>query len=339
MIPRGTGLGEWRHHAATIGLAAVVMMAASGGTAAAQTPPVEPSELLTRNASPQSQRDCRYEALPPPAPPEEEHWHETVLPRHDLFRPLLADMKEPRFYASYRYVDFEGPGLAGSIKDNLNTGVIAAGATFGLYAFRREHGCDGIQINLFGGIFSQFNLDSATQALINSDFQVGLPVTLRLGPWSARLRLYHQSSHLGDEFLLENPTLPRVEFSFEAVDLLISFEHAWWRVYAGAGVIVHAIPDLEPTILQAGAEARSERWWLGENAENSILLLAGGDITSLQARNWGATGSIKAGAELAHVSGRRLRILLTYLRGFTPFGQFVNTKTLQSFGVEIQFEP
>src|SRR2546422_3614331 len=43
------------------------------------------------------------------------------------------------------------------------------------------------------GVFSQFNMQSATNDLINTDYLVGLPLTYRHGSWSTRLRLYHQS--------------------------------------------------------------------------------------------------------------------------------------------------
>jgi len=57
-------------------------------------------------------------------------------------------------------------------------------------------------VSLFGAVFAQFNLDTPSFDLLNADYLVGPELTLRHGRWSGRVRFYHQSSHLGDEFLL-----------------------------------------------------------------------------------------------------------------------------------------
>ncbi len=54
------------------------------------------------------------------------------------------------------------------------------------------------------GVF-QFDLSAPSSDLINTDYVVGVPLSWRSGGWSTRVRLYHQSSHLGDEFLLGRP--------------------------------------------------------------------------------------------------------------------------------------
>src|SRR3989454_12545257 len=84
------------------------------------------------------------------------------------------------------------------------------------------------------GVFSQFNMQSATNDLINTDYLVGLPLTYRHGSWATRFRLYHQSSHLGDEYLLHT-NAQRVDLTFEAAELLVSKEIAQWRVCGGGG--------------------------------------------------------------------------------------------------------
>src|SRR3989441_12003782 len=77
-------------------------------------------------------------------------------------------------------------------------------------------------------------MQSATNDLINTDYLVGLPLTYRHGSWATRLRLYHQSSHLGDEYLLHT-NAQRVDLTFEAAELLVSKEIAQWRGCGGGG--------------------------------------------------------------------------------------------------------
>ena len=95
--------------------------------------------------------------------------------------------------------------------------------------------------------------------LINSDYQLGFPVTPREGPFSARIRLYHQSSHLGDEFLLNNPQVTRVNYSFEEADAVGSFEYRWLRLYAGGGYLLHREPQIKRAKVQWGMELRGSK--------------------------------------------------------------------------------
>ncbi|MEK7826807.1 MAG: DUF1207 domain-containing protein [Thermodesulfobacteriota bacterium] len=75
-----------------------------------------------------------------------------------------------------------------------------------------------------GAVLAQFNLDSSSNDLINADYVIGFPLSYRNGPWSERARLFHQSSHLGDEFLLlpQRPELKvtRMNLNFETIELL-----------------------------------------------------------------------------------------------------------------------
>ncbi len=72
--------------------------------------------------------------------------------------------------------------------------------------------------------------------LVNADYTVGLLASYRTGRLSGFLRLCHQSSHLGDEFILNSQTpVSRVNLSFEEVDLKLSYDVAsWFRIY-GSG--------------------------------------------------------------------------------------------------------
>jgi hypothetical protein len=85
--------------------------------------------------------------------------------------------------------------------------------------------------------------------LINADYIIGFPLSNRNGPWSARARLFHQSSHLGDEFLLQpqKPELKatRINLSFETIELLGALEWEGLQFTAGPSYILHTNSDLE----------------------------------------------------------------------------------------------
>src|SRR2546425_13212929 len=95
-------------------------------------------------------------------------------------------------------------------------------------------------------------MQSATNDLINTDYLVGLPLTYRHGSWATRFRLYHQSSHLGDEYLLHT-NAQRVDLTFEAAELLVSKEIAQWRGDGGGGDLFSPPPaGFAPRVLRGG---------------------------------------------------------------------------------------
>lgn len=276
--------------------------------------------------------DCRYRTTEDrPAAEGEGRLSPAPFPGDDVFRPLLADPKQPQFFASYQHLRAREPGT------DVNAAFVGFGEYFGLWGLRRE-GCDGIQVGVAGGVFAQFNLDAPSSDLINADYVIGLPVSVRRGLWSGRLRLYHQSSHVGDEFLLGNPDFERVNLSFEEVELIGSVERRWARLYAGGGVLVNKEPsDLDIWRVQWGAELRGPGFLspfsgptLGEVRVTPVL---GADFKSFEELGWTVNMSVAGGLEWSSErSARRARLLLTYLRGHNPYGQFFDQR-IESVGV------
>jgi uncharacterized protein DUF1207 len=304
------------------------------------TPPAVAAEeaQAERAAAEEPPVDCRYAS-----PPEREPHAPLIgvfLPKDGVFRPLLADPKEPRFSASYQSMRFEARGIPGERSgDTVDVATIGAGIDFGLAGFRQQRECNGAQLGLFGAIFSQFNMDSPSSDLINSDFVVGVPLSFRWGPISGRGRLYHQSSHLGDEFLLDNPDVDRVNLSFEAIDAVVSLDLEPLRIYGGGGYLIRTEPDLARGIAQWGGELRLERLALELSPRARALPIAGADFHAFQEQDWDVTTSVVGGLEFGNViAGRRLRLAFVYLNGFLPYSQYFNTAKVESYGIMAQFE-
>lgn len=258
------------------------------------------------------------------------------FPEGDLFRPLMADLREARFYTSLRRVTFKGSALpTGTTGNTINAGITGIGTEFGLWRKSTKRRCDGVQVGVMAMISSQFNLDVDSDALINTDFVVGPSVSLRRGRFSARIQIFHQSSHLGDEFLLQNPGFDRINLSFEAMTALVSYEGNWWRVYGGGGYLTGARPELDPGIMQWGFELRSPH----SRYKTKLTPVFGADFNSLQTRDWDITTSLAGGIEMSNPSGtRRYRAQLVYLNGFIPFGQFFNSEKIENYGIQFQFD-
>ena len=209
--------------------------------------------------------------------------------------------------------------------------------------YRANFGKSNVQweTGMQAGVFSDFNLDTQSNNLINSDFTVAAYGSLRSGKFSAFGRFYHQSSHVGDEFLIaqyqQNTNFQRVNLSYEALDLKLSYEMPYgMRVYGGGGGLV----DKDPTSLKTwnteyGFEFRSP--WIMDLAAMRPIFAA--DIKNWQQNNWSSQISVRAGVEFdnANVWGRKLQILAEYYDGNTPSGQFYQTK-VQYAGIGAHFQ-
>jgi len=293
--------------------------------------------------------DCRYSTVNPatevsaegtPGPLES-----VLLPDNDVFRPVLADQREPRFYVDYRRIYFKTNNdvLAEGRGSNINAALVAFGGAFGIWGLRQPRGCDGIQVSLFGAVFAQFNLDAPSWDLLNADYLVGPELTLRSGRWSGRVRFYHQSSHLGDEFLLNfgiDHGVQRQDLSFEIADAILSVEDSWWRFFAGGGLVAlsSSTPNLAstPAFVQWGLELRGPDWtWLRKTRLRPVF---GAYFSSVQATGWTPSASLNGGLEWSSPGGaHRARLLLEYQRASIPFSQFFFERT-QNVGAQLQFE-
>ncbi len=245
----------------------------------------------------------------------------SALPKVDLFDPLIADPRQPQFAIRYQY--YETPA----------TTFNAANVSFGDY-FPFATGLFGTagasQIGIQGAVFALFNLDAPSHDLINADYWIGLPVSYRKGRWSFLGRVYHQSSHLGDEFLLDTPGVNRINLSYEGSEALASYDWKKWRFYAGGGYIFHSEPSLRPWTSQYGVE------YLWPRLIQKLDLIAAADWQSKQEQGWRLNRSYQLGLAY-HKGDRQVRLMLEYYRGFSPNGQFYRDR-LRYSGLGIYFD-
>ena len=171
-------------------------------------------------------------------------------------------------------------------------------------------------------MFSLFDVSTQSIDLVNADYRVGLLTSYRNGPLTGFLRIEHQSSHLGDEFILNNPGVTRVNLSYEEVDVKLSYQvFAWLRVYGGGGYIVHRFPeDLGRGTTQWGIELVSSRTFLG----GRLRPVAYADFQCNERTSWQVGQSIMAGVQFenARIGDRKIQLLGEYYVGPSPDGQF-----------------
>ncbi len=241
-----------------------------------------------------------------------------LLPSGHLFKPLLADPRWAHFSASYRHFlndNFEG----------RNIGAVSFGETIPFYRGNIGRSLVQWEAGLQAGVFSDFNLGAPSTDLINTDFIASAYSSVRAKQFSAFGRIYHQSSHLGDEFLLRriNSTFERINLSYEGADLRLSYEFPYgMRIYGGGGGLFHKEPSsLEVWMAQYGVEFRSP-WRLNFAPIRPIIAA---DLKNFQENNWNTDVSIRGGIEFDNlqVLNRKLQILVEYFNGNSPSGQFL----------------
>ena len=248
------------------------------------------------------------------------------LPGGLLFRPLLADPRWPHFSLGYRQYlhegDLEGT-VAGSIGENL---------PFYRWTSSTAHQWEVGGLALVTPIFDRANGDD----LVTEDYLLGLFLGWRHGALSGMTRVYHTSSHLGDELALRG-TVERVNLSYETLDALLSWDlHPEFRLYGGAGYLLRRDPkSLDPWWVQLGLEYRS-----GWRAWQTLRPVAAIDLHSREQHDWQPALSLRAGAQLDSVTvlGRSAQFLFEYYTGHSRDGQFyARDVEYLGFGVHFSF--
>jgi hypothetical protein len=257
------------------------------------------------------------------------------LPPGRLFQPLIADPKWPAFSVSYTHYS---PYHPNGLKDVI---PVSIGDTI---PFERGDFPDQWQweAGMQADAFAYFNTDTVHADLQNTDFMVGGYFAARHKNLSFLVRYYHQSSHLGDEFLLANPAYYnglRQKISYEELNALASIDllHHTVRLYAGAGYL----GDVEPASLghwrfHYGVEYHGPYFF--HKGTFFMSPVAGIDFKNWSQNNYDTDISAVGGVQMSNgkPDSSKLQILLEFYRGHSPYGQFF-VNEIQYIGVGLHF--
>lgn len=148
-----------------------------------------------------------------------------------LFKPFVADPREVDYSVGWRFND---NALVKNVID------VSFGDIVTFYRWLNVGPWEGqLDIGLEGALWAVFDPLHYSSPLMNADYYVGVPICYAFGPWSFRLRGYHISSHIGDEFLLDHPHFKRKNPSAEYIDLFASYYPTDdIRLYGGVGYVI-----------------------------------------------------------------------------------------------------
>lgn len=239
-----------------------------------------------------------------------------------LFAPLVADPRQVNYSAALRFND-----------DVIGKHVGAAnfGDEFPIYRWKRVlRWCGDMQIGIEAGVFSVFDLDNPDACMVNTDFFVGIPLTYAINQWSYRLRIWHLSSHLGDEFLICNPGYDRRNRSEEGIDFFASYQlNPAIRLYAGVGGLIDTDTSFheKPLYIEYGTEIRvfGCRHCYQHLYVQPFFAM---NFLNWQERDWSLDATYALGVEYSKIQGvgKKFRIFLQYHDGFSEEGQFVKLR-------------
>lgn len=229
--------------------------------------------------------------------------------RREVFHPLMADPREVQILGSF--YEYQGH----------NTGDVALGHSWGMARWSTTNDWK-LQWDVEGMGYSRFRVSGGVNEFETIDFYLNLPVEFRKGIWSGRFMLFHQSSHLGDDFIRRTGNTG-FRYSDEGFKTQLSVDALrGLRLYAGQIWLIHRIPQFERWVLQTGFELTSPPAFLFGHDFPSFFYLAS-DLQSRQNVKWNLASNTVLGWRLRfRESPRAVRVQIGYFEGHSSFGQF-----------------
>ncbi len=240
----------------------------------------------------------------------------------ELFQPLIGSPRVISYTLGYRSGD---KVLGNQCVD------ISLGDDFPIYRWLDVLWHGDLQIGIEAGIWSVFNMSphpdlAGGTELVNTDFYGGIPITYSRNKWSFRLRGYHCSSHLGDEYMVNHPGVKRLNPSNEAIDFFTSYQVSEAvRLYVGPGAIVHSDPSFpwKPMYIEYGTEVRFlGTKFIKQRLYGTVYITL--HFRNMQELDWNFDGTYRAGYEFSKLQGigRKFRFYVEYHHGYSYEGQF-----------------
>ncbi len=251
-----------------------------------------------------------------------------------LFLPFKADPRQLTASVGWRFNDRV---IEKHVIDVSYFDIIPGVRFFNIFAPEGQ-----LQFDLEGALWAIFQPTMESSPLVNADYFIGAALTYRLYCWSLRLRGYHISSHIGDEFLLNHPDFNRKNPSAEFIDLFASYDMSDdLRLYAGVGYVPFSDPTFpcKNWFFQGGAEAYLP-WFRFVSCAN---MLEGRPYFAMnflfrEDVNMEIDQTYVLGYEFAKLTGleRKFRIYMEYHDGYSLEGQFCLQRT-DYFSIRISY--
>ncbi|MFT4032025.1 MAG: DUF1207 domain-containing protein [Siphonobacter sp.] len=242
----------------------------------------------------------------------------TFLPKDHLFQPILLDPLEAKTSgAVVRRVEngISKDGLFAPFSVGFQKGFVRWTKS----ATQASELALDIVVNTQFEMFHDSQDNQFHRYLYNIDYKVGLLYALKRGNSSWRFRLYHISSHLGDDYLIHNNLFyftPNA-VNYEQIDVLYSRQMQTVRLYGGVGSGLRSQSERKRLYAQAGFV------WKQPNREK-VRLWAGTDVRLVQQTGFHPGVSAAIGFEFGPAGGNPISIALQVYHGPLPYSSYEN---------------
>ena len=261
------------------------------------------------------------------------------LPKGHLFAPLLLDPIEAQCYAMMGRAlneSFISAGVYAPFSIGLQKGIVR---WTGKKGYQKELSLDVANFSQFE-IFYNHKEKRTNRHILNSDYKVSINYQGKINEeQSFRLRFYHISSHLGDDYLIKNGynSFYRNPMNYEQMDFTYSWQKPLWRYYVGAGT------GIRPSFKQDEERKRLafQAGVLFKKAmphKQNTKWLAGVDIRSLQQTDFEPGMKFGAGIQVGEESRNPFNFLVEFYTGHLPYSKFED-QTVQWIGAGFYFNP
>jgi hypothetical protein len=237
-----------------------------------------------------------------------------------IFRPFAADPRQITYSVGWRFND---NAIAKNVIDFSFGDILPIYRWCNIWYFNGD-----LELDLEGAVWEVFAPFDQDCPMVNADYYVGFPVSYCFGDWAFRLRGYHISCHVGDEFLVNHPHFHRKNPSTEYLDFYVSYQFTKdIRLYGGIGWLCLQDPSYRcgDWYAETGLELRLHEIGYNDYCDR----MYGTPIFAMHFRfqsdyKHHVDATYILGYEWGKFSGlrRRFRLFLEYHDGYSWEGQF-----------------
>lgn len=239
------------------------------------------------------------------------------LPERAYLPRLYAGYREPNTAAKLVFVT-RSPHLFGELVE----GEADLGASLPIYLLGGSSLDNGFAFGVEAGIFSRWNLETREKDLIATDWIFAVPFVLHRGAHWLRVRYFHTSAHMGDEYI-KVFEVPRVDFTRDELELVgLLRAHELFSVYGGGSwVLRRDPPDMKRWNLRAGLQFEGRQL-------NGGRPYAALDVQLDEDDDWKPQLTVHGGFHLFGADrSRGIRLVSEFFTGPTWQGQFFTEET------------
>lgn len=196
-----------------------------------------------------------------------------------------------------------------------------------------------LDVGLECAAFTQFEFTNRgnefQRNIISTDYLIGLPIVLKVKAWTLRLRLYHLSAHMAEDYIIKNGI---DEFAYhnnkyEQVDFTAAYQISNFRIYLGIGATFRANTARRPMVFTYGLE-----YLLALNQKESTHFYAGFYADSKEELGYSPAVNAGLGVQLGKPDRRPIKFLITYYYGPLPYSVFYGNQ-IQWLGIGLYINP